>query len=64
MTKFCPLLKSKCIGIKCVNCVETDKYFIGNIFCGNPLDIKDYTKYKISELKCKHFDVVIREGVE
>ena len=56
MTKFCPLLKKKCIGIKC--------NYNGNIFCGNPLNIKDYTKYKISELKCKYFDVVIREGVE
>lgn len=61
--KVCPLLKRPCIGKKCVNCEENPYYYGDNFWVSNENYLSiTLPKGRISELYCKHFKTIIREG--
>ena len=67
--KYCPLIKKKCIGKKCINAIVDKTYWRDEVDCfailaaNNDEKMKQLTiDYKIPEITCKHFDVIIKEG--
>ena len=55
---FCPLINGKCKKEECICCFVEETYQKQTFS-----DWKEY-KYKIPELSCGHFNIILRKGIK